>query len=541
MAITSGLYTGVSGLSSNGTAMSIIGDNIANANTIGYKGSRATFGDVLTSSMGGSSGESQIGRGVMLTQVSQSFNQGSFETTSSPLDLAIDGNGFFAVKNTDNNATYYTRAGQFIVNKDGYLVNPEGYRVQGYLADSTGAISNNVGDLSVSSSYIPAKTTARGTIKANLNSTTTVNDPTLGTTFKIDTTNNTIRVGAGNATIASGTYTGAGLATAVQTALVAAGDAGATVTYSAATKKFTINNGGSVIDWTNSNTTAEQILGFNSTGTIAAASVATSNFASVGFDPINAPTTSDFSTAITAYDSLGNGHQVNVYFRKTAENVLITGGVTGNRWHWYADLASTDSNTGQTQVGAEGYLEFDTTGKFQYGIQEYNSFNFNGAVTQNQAIALDFGTSVSAGGTGLTGTTQYATPSVVISQDQDGYASGSIKNVGISQDGTMTGFYSNGLKRAVGQVALATVQNQNGLTKVGKNMYSATLDSGLVSVGKPGVGGYGKTLSNSLELSNVDLAQEFVKMMTFQRGFQANSKTFTTVDEMMSELINLKR
>ena len=150
----SSLYTAVSGMSANGTSLSVIGDNIANSNTVGFKGSTTNFGDVLSSSLGGSS---QVGRGVLVSSVSPVFSQGSFESTSSVLDLAIDGNGFFMVN--DGSGTYYTRAGQFSVSKTGEIVNSDGLILQGYQADTSGNITGTTGNLAVSAVSNPAKAT----------------------------------------------------------------------------------------------------------------------------------------------------------------------------------------------------------------------------------------------------------------------------------------------------------------------------------------------------------------------------------------------
>lgn len=401
MAIISSLYTGVSGLSANGTAMSIIGDNIANTNTVGFKASRASFGDILSQNLVGSSGEFQIGRGAMLMEVSPVFTQGSFQTTDSGLDMAIDGDGFFMVKDP-NGANFYTRAGHFSVDKNGYLVNPQGYKVQGYLASQQGTITGGVGEISLSSSFIPPVASTKADITANLN----------------------------------------------------ASDA----------------------------------------------------LPAIPFDPTDSASY-NFSTGITIYDSLGDGHMENLYFRKTGVGT----------WDVYAP-GSTSGNT------AVGSLAFDANGNLTAGSPVSATFSYSGAVSFD-----------------LSSSTQYASASTILSQNQNGYPSGALKSVSINQTGIVNGLFSNGMTRAVGQIALANFQNLNGLTKYGGNLYAANLDSGQATIGVPGTGGYGRVLSNSLELSNVDLAREFVDMITIQRGYQANSKIITTSDEMLADLINLKR
>ncbi|RMG70531.1 MAG: flagellar hook-basal body complex protein, partial [Nitrospirae bacterium] len=164
----SSLFSAISGLNANGVSLSVIGDNVANMNTVGFKRSRVSFGDVLSRAITGIGGNSQIGRGVIVTDVSPIFNQGSFETTSNALDMAIDGDGFFILKDSD--ATYYTRAGQFQVDKDGYIVNPDGYRVQGYQYTNTGQATGVIDDINISAVNSPPNATTEVLIAANLSS-----------------------------------------------------------------------------------------------------------------------------------------------------------------------------------------------------------------------------------------------------------------------------------------------------------------------------------------------------------------------------------
>src|SRR4030067_2093817 len=168
MAILTSLFTGISGLNANGTSLSVIGNNIANVNTVGFKASRASFADVLSQSLTGSSG-SQIGRGVYLSDVSTLFSQGSMETTSSALDFGIDGEGFFLVNDTAG-TSYYSRAGQFSINKEGFMVNPEGYFLQSYQTNSTGSVTSTIGNIDVSSNTTPPNQTSDVQLTANLDS-----------------------------------------------------------------------------------------------------------------------------------------------------------------------------------------------------------------------------------------------------------------------------------------------------------------------------------------------------------------------------------
>lgn len=423
------LFTAVTGMNANGTALSVIGDNVANMNTTGFKSSRASFGDILSQSIG----SSQIGRGSMLTSVAPEFTQGAFENTANVLDMAIDGDGLFIVH--DASGTYYTRAGQFSVDKNGFVVNPTGQRLQGYLYTATGLATSGLGDIDVSSMNSAPNATATVNITANLDSRETI---------------------------------------------------------------------------------------------------------PAAFDITDPNGTSNYSSSITVFDSLGNGHLVNIYFRKSAETA------TGNTWEWYGVVGASDSASGAVEIQAQGTIDFtnngelDTESAIVYPLAS-GGFDFNGGAALGQAISLDFGTSITEGGNGLGGTTQFGSASSTIFQSQDGYAPGDLKNITIDQDGTMTGIFTNGQTRSIAQIALAKFLAPTELTKMGKNLYAESYDSGQPIISIPGTSGTGTVLSNTLEQSNVDLAEEFVKMILSQRGFQANSRVISASDELMVELVNLKR
>ena len=179
MGITSALYSGVSGLNTNSSAMSVVGNNLANTNTLGFKGSRSVFSDMLSSTVSGSGGQSQVGRGVTLSTVDNIFSQGTFESTASNTDVAIEGSGFFMLKEVGNDTALYSRAGAFRFNADGYLVNPEGYRVQGKGYDANGnLIAGDATDIQVQNvGLVPAKVTDSISLNTNLDSASTIIDP----------------------------------------------------------------------------------------------------------------------------------------------------------------------------------------------------------------------------------------------------------------------------------------------------------------------------------------------------------------------------
>lgn len=427
------LYTGISGMNANGSALSVIGDNIANLNTVGFKASRATFSDVLSQTLTGVGGSGQIGRGVMVQSISPVFGQGSFETTANGLDLAIDGDGLFIV--SDNGSRYYSRAGQFSVSKDGYIVNPDGMILQGYLADAAGNITGALGDLAIGTRQSPANTTTSATVAVNLDS-----------------------------------------------------------RLQAPAAAFTLDGNG---DGTND-------------------------------DPANY----NKSSTVTVYDSQGGAHEVTMYFAKTAANA------------WDVHYVYKDpANPALLVTAGSQSLTFDTNG----ALIDDNSgaainFNFGPAVTP-QSIAFDFGTGTGEAppGTGLDGTTQFASDFAVMNLTQDGYGAGFLRNLVVSEDGMVTGIFTNGQTRAMGQVALARFVAPTELTKLGRNLYGESSSSGQAIIGSAATSGLGRVMSNSLELSNVDLAEEFVRMISAQRGFQANSRIITTTDELIQEMIALKR
>ncbi len=427
------LYTGITGINAHMNELSVIGHNIANMNTHGFKASRSYFADLMDQSLQGITGPNQVGSGVSLSSVVRNFTQGAFETTANPLDLAIEGSGFFVVTGPDE-ANYYTRAGQFLIDEEGYIVDPNGLRLQGYMVDGTGNLLPTPSDLQISLTSYPPQATANVSLVANLDSESTILP---------------------------------------------------------------------------------------------------------AFDLDDMDGTTNFQTTVTVYDSLGNAHPVNLCFRKVQETAA------GSQWEWYAVVEGEDAASGTREVAAQGTLLFNTSGALQDEspiTYPGGGFNFSGGAAQNQEVEFDFGTNIDTeGGTGLDGVTQYSGSSGLYALQQDGYATGSLQGITINEEGILTGSFDNGRTRTLGQVALANFASPSGLRSMGKNLFVESHDSGPVVVGKPRGEGMGSLRPNTLELSNVDLATEFVEMITAQRGFQANSKVITTTDEVLAELVNLKR
>jgi flagellar hook protein FlgE len=424
------LYTGVSGMDANGTGLSVVGDNIANMNTTGFKSSRASFGDVLSQTLTGA-GANQVGRGVQVNRVSAQQIQGSFESTGNNLDMAVDGDGFFVVKSGE--IQYYTRDGQFSADKDGYIVNNDGYRVQGFQADSSGNITGTVGDLNINSQQSQASATTKASVSVNLNA--------QDTDFGGDT--------------------------------------------------FT--------------------LGLNN----------------------DTPTNYSESTTTKIYDSLGAAHDVTMYFVKTGVG------------SWNVHYVHTDPTDATKLVDAGTQtLSFDTDGSLiDDGSATPIAFDFGAQAVTPQSVTFDYGTGTgeTPAGTGFDGTTQFASSFSVTQLTQDGFGAGSVTSVNISEDGHITASFTNGQSRIIGQMALARFLAPDSLAKLGRNLYNETFDSGQPIIAKPETSGNGRVLSKSLELSNVDLAQEFVKLISYQRAFQANSRVITTTDTLMQDLISVVR
>jgi flagellar hook protein FlgE len=252
------------------------------------------------------------------------------------------------------------------------------------------------------------------------------------------------------------------------------------------------------------------------------------------WDPQNPAATSNFSTSITTYDSLGNQHQLNVYFSETAANTWT--------YHVLANGSEiTGGTAGQNVEIGNGTLAFNTNGSLNTMTPTTPIVaNFVGA-TAGQAIAVNFGSQTSAGGTGMDGITQFAAPSAVNTQSQDGYASGQLAGMNVDQNGVITGTYSNGQQLAIGKLAIATFQNNEGLASTGMNLYTQTNASGLAAVGTASAGGRGSITGGALEQSNVDLAAQMVDMITHERAFQSDSKTIQTADQMLQVITQLKQ
>lgn len=428
MGVLSSLYTGVSGLAAQGEALGVIGDNIANANTVGFKASRAEFQDIVAKSLKGILGGNQVGRGVKIGAVNPILVQGNVDATEKATDLAIAGDGYFVLRGSDGES--YTRDGSLKFDKEGYLITNDNQRVQGFQADEKGTVINKLGDIKFPRALVPAKATTK--IKMDLN-----------------------------------------LDSRIQT--------------------------------------------------------------SKQFDPKKPYDTSHYSTGIEMFDSQGNKHLVNMFFTKTADRTWQYNGLVDGK-------EVTGGKEDEMSQVVAGQLTFTTDGKLDTQTQTVTAFNFKGGAQQNQLIQMKFGDAITTDkGTGMDGSKQYGKESDLISWHQDGSAAGTINNLSFNDEGVCTALYSNGETQDIAQIALAKFENPEALFKVGNNRLKEARDSGAPAIGAPQHAGRGKIFAKSLERSTVDLALEFVNLIQNQRGFQANAKTITTTDELLNEVINLKR
>jgi flagellar hook protein FlgE len=431
MSILTSLYSGASGLSAQSLGISVIGDNIANVNTTGFKASRSTFYDVLGLTLQSGASSSQVGLGVRFGGVEQLFTQGSFATTSRNTDVALQGGGFFMVQGSVNGreGTFYTRAGQFALDARGYLVNPQGLYVQGYGIDAADRLSASAGPLSIGGRTLPPRASNKFTVFAALDA----REP-----------------------------------------------------------------------------------------------------APPAWDVTKAAATSNFSTSVPAYDSLGNAHNLQIYFRNT--------GINGTwEWHVVADGGDLQGGTKGTPVDvARGSLIFGSSGALAQVNTAANTVSFAGAAP-NQVLSFDFGDAIAQGGTGMKGSTALAQGHTMLRLEQDGYEPGTFSQMTIGADGTITGTFTNGQRQRLGKLAVASFNAPTGLKREGGALWSATLESGEAMLGAAGTGPRGQIVAGALEQSNVDLAEQFVQMIALQRGFQANSKTVQTSDENYVTLVQLKR
>ncbi|RZB34913.1 MAG: flagellar hook protein FlgE [Desulfobacteraceae bacterium Eth-SRB1] len=509
----SSLFAGISGLASAGKQLDVIGNNIANVNTIGFRSGRIHFGDILSQSVtGGAAAGMQVGRGVDVAAITTQFSSGSFETTANATDLAIDGDGFFIVKDADG-GEYYTRAGAFHLDNNGYLVDVNSLKVQGY--NITGSDPDTISDISLSGVQSEPSATTEISIGANLDA----------------------------AAVAGGTFN------ASQTVYDSLG----AIHSLKLTFQKTEGNGcwgfKSYLD--NDVATAQTYSGikFDTNGVLE----------KVYSSSIGTPTISTTGTG-TATATVNNQGQL----YKDSTEITLTRGADNNTWAITANggYENMSITLGTVDTDDEVAIDIDGTGGTDITFALENAWAENDTIKftidQTEVAPADvnltmpaIGTDATIGDSGvvswdLAGTTAenvtgYASTSVIRTLVHDGYSSGSLKSISVTADGIISGFFTNGQTSDISQIVLADFANVTGLKRMGKNLFGTTVESGDAVPNRPGSAGMGEISPNSLEMSNTDIATEFINMITAQRAYQASAKIVTVTDQMMAELMNVKR
>ena len=429
MAFLRSLFAGVSGLRNHQTMMDVIGNNIANVNTVAFKYGRASFSELYAQTLRGAgrpldntggTNPMQVGLGMSVNTLDTIFSQGSIETTTNQTDLAIQGNGFFIVNK--GGKQFFTRAGRFDLDQNGRLVNPgSGAILQGKMADAAGVVPSGT---SLQDIYInkdiksPAKATTEVKFAGNLDASAAVYDAVANTGGKVD-------------------------------------------------------------------------------------------------------------SSVTLFDSLGNEIDMTLRFTKTGPN----------SWSWSASIPDPKPATTSTNVG-NGSVTFNDDGT----LQTMSGSPITITPTSGAAVMtvdLDFGTPSATAPGNFSGLTQSSGTASVTAREQDGYASGLLGNITIDAGGKILGTFTNGMVQTLAQIMLAEFNNPGGLIRSGDNAYDVSGNSGTAAIMTPGE--TSSVVAGALEQSNVDLADEFTKMITAQRGFQASARVITTSDEFLQEVVNLKR
>ncbi|MHB1099063.1 MAG: flagellar hook protein FlgE [Burkholderiales bacterium] len=483
-----GFQQGLSGLNAADKDLQVIGNNVANSNTVGFKSSTAQFADVYANSLGGG-GNSQVGIGVTVAAVSEQFAQGNISTTNNPLDLAINGQGFYRI--SAGNAISYTRDGQFKLDKNGYIVNSLGQNLTGYSAVNGVVTPGALGNLQISSASLPPKATSTTTIGANLSSSATA--PTASGSFSpTDPTSY-------NFSIPETLYDSLGQTHAATFYFVNA----APNTWNV----YTTLDGTSV---NGTQTNSSQLSAALSTA--AAAATAAGATASQITAIQSAISTAAASPPVTSA-ALG----------AAASGAATSPALTSTQASTIAGAVDMVPNSGSA---ASMLLQFNSAGSITGTASGSLTVNLtNGAAPLT--FTEDFSKVTQYGGS-------FGTNSLV----QDGYTAGQLSNYSIGKDGLISGSYSNGQTQILGQVALANFTAPNELTDLGNNQYGETLASGSALIGPPGTASLGVLQSSAVEGSNVDLTAELVNLISAQRNYQANAQSIKAEDTVLQTIVS---
>jgi flagellar hook protein FlgE len=573
------MFSGVSGLQAHQSEMDVIGNNIANVNTVGYKASTASFEDQLSQTLRAAAGPTsngtggqnplQIGLGVTLGGVNSIQTQGNLQATGKNTDLAVQGQGFFPV--TSGNQIFYTRDGSFDLDSTGTIVNPStGAKLLGYPADAFGNINASAPITSTSTLSVPigmltdAKQTSNITFSGNLDASSALYSTKVDYTGSLDpnalstasnTVTNTIYDSLGNAhsvqtvfTNPTNNPTGTGVPAGSTQSWDVQIKVDSSIIYDSAQGKSKIYKTASGFQFADATGTPQgssvmldggsginhgpQIPGMNGsspltlsmnyggvTSTAGTLSVNGVSDGQAGSNPV-------WGTSITAYDSLGVGHLINfTYTRVPLGQNPPPGAAT--QWNWQA--TENGATLATSSSGNNTPLFFGTTGSLVNGASQTITVTpTNGAVSPFTVMLNN------------NSMTQLASDTNAQAASQDGYKVGTLQSFSIDANGVVNGVFSSGQTRALGQIAVASFANPAGLQNAGNNMFQVSDNSGSPQVGVANQSGRGTISPGFLEMSNVDLSTEFTNLIVTQRGFEANTKIISAVDELLQAVINMK-
>ena len=645
------LMAGVSGVKAHQIMLDVTGNNISNVNTSGFKKSTTVFQDLLyqtsrgaSSPQGGRGGVNalQVGLGVQVAAVETLHTQGQIQTTGSRTDMAISGDGYYVV--TDGSRTMYTRAGNFVQDEDGNLVQSgTGYKLQGYSmepnpTDPTSYITGStLEDINIPiGQKIPGKETDTVGFRCNLDgrvdsylpmgvlgNDVTISGTVAGTKFSImDVSEGTasadyIRLGfdtdndgqldatASLSLVGLDATTGRPIFDNTAATSVTIGTASYSVQYDSktgllqlvntavsstpawtyqidsmmdyATTSFTVGTAATasdfIVEFDDDTTTGSRVMTLwqlagtattsytatipmNPDGTFnidettpieftppltqgtAAASVsiyASTDGMSLMLKNVDTQETlgtyaqridSTHNTKIDIYDIQGNPHTLEVSWEK----------IDNNQWRWRAWFPSE----GVDVTPNTGILNFGQNAKVSTPAVPEVKIGFGAFGAEDATVKLDF-SGESFNKDEMEGVTQYGSEFTTKGYYQDGYGMGVLNDFSVAKDGTVMGVYSNGVNKPISKVVLALFANTTGLEKVGDTVFMESANSGIAQIVPPQTGGAGSITGGALEMSNVDLSEEFVRLIVAQRGFQASARIVTTSDQVLEELINLKR
>jgi flagellar hook protein FlgE len=559
---------GLSGLSASSKQLDVIGNNVANANTVGFKGSVAEFGDVFATALSGAGSSTQTGIGAQLLAVAQQFSKGNITSTNSSLDVAINGAGFFMLNNQQG--TSYSRNGQFELDKNGFIVNSAGDKLQGYAIDpNSGLPSGSPTNLTIPTAVSSAAATgqsvgtgAKGIVAGlNFNSTslppTYAFDPANPTTFNKSTSTTTYdSKGVAQTTTmyfvkSSATDTVTGIAPSIDGSGFALNTPSAGVTTVTPANPIAnlvvgavIQGGGFPTGTTiasvspvgagpyTSFTTSANPATTPVTGTAYPLTIDVPNNWNI-YTTVTDPTTGAYlyptpayNTAVVAALAAAGSTSTNPW----VPNGTLTFGTGGTKPTFTSNtsaLATTMAAQTDAVTGVANGISGPDTGNTNFPGAPDITFQPTGA--NQESFKIDY-----------SGSTQFGTAFGVNTLSQDGYTAGQLSGFTIGSDGIIQGTYSNSQTKALGQIALATFPNNQGLQPLGSNEWAQTGSSGAPVVNAPGTGNNGVLQTSATEASNVDLTTELVNMMTAQRSYQANAQTIKTADSVMQTLLNMR-